>query len=90
MNPTFLVVTFAWSFALALLVLYRLFFRCVHKWELVDKTEIPSKFSEMKKQGWMPQGMFSSDYMSASRIKILLCIRCTACGGVKVIRENND
>lgn len=88
MNHTFLAVTFAWSFAFALFVIYRLF-RCKHKWELVDKTEIPSKLSEFRKQGWVPGWMDSEFYMGVSTIKVLLCIRCPECGAVKVIREDN-
>lgn len=89
MNQTFLVVTFAWSFAFALFVLHR-FFRCKHKWELVDKTELPSQISELKKHGWLPEEMTPDSYMGVSTIKVLLCIRCPVCGSVKVLRENNN
>ena len=86
---TMLVVTFAWSFALALFILHRLF-RCKHKWELVDKTEVPSQLSELRKHAWVPQQMTPENYRGVSTIKILLCVRCPDCGAIKVIRESNE
>jgi hypothetical protein len=85
---TFAVVTFAWSFAVALFVLYKLF-HCKHAWELVDKTQLPSKLEEMSKQ-WKPTSMHEGKLSEMSRIKVLLCIKCPKCGAIKLIREDNS
>ena len=83
-----LAVTFAWSFAFAILVLNKLF-GCKHKWELVDKTQLPSKI-EILKVNWNPNRMEMDELLKVSRVKVLIVIRCSGCGAAKVFRESND
>ena len=87
-NHTFLAVTFAWSFALALLILGRLF-RCAHKWELVDKTQMPSKI-EVLKQNWKPSSMDMDDLVKVSKVTATIVVRCDKCGHCKIIRMSNE
>ena len=84
-----LVVTFAWSFALALLILHRLFFRCPHKWELVDKTQLPSKIEELCKH-WRPQIMHMDELLKVAKINATVVVRCDKCGHCKIIRMSNE
>jgi hypothetical protein len=85
---TVLAVTFAWSFVVAAFVLKKLF-GCKHKWELVDKTQLPSKI-EIMKANWNPSKMTMPELLDVARVKILIVIRCSGCGAAKVIRESND
>ena len=71
-----------------LLITWKLL-RCVHAWELVDKTELPSKFEEMKKQGWIPQELSMSLISILSQKTIIIVIRCPKCGTPKILREKN-
>ena len=78
-----------WSFAIALIVLWRLFIRCQHKWELVDKTVLPSKI-EILKNNWNPNNMSMNELLKVSKVNVLIVIRCSGCGAAKVIRESNE
>lgn len=76
-----LVVTFAWSFALALFVLWRLFFRCIHDWEPVVERELPSRAETLHAVGediskWHDPTEIASKCFFA-------LISCKKCGGVK-------
>ena len=74
---------------LATLILVWKFTRCIHPWNHLDKTELPSLFEECKKQGWMPTTMFPSDIARFARKTIIIVITCPKCGKVKVLRESN-
>lgn len=81
---TFLVVTAAWSFALALLVLHRCFFRCLHDWEPVVERELPSRVEVAKLAGeditsWRSAVLVAN----SSSKKFVAIISCKKCGGVK-------
>jgi hypothetical protein len=65
-----------------------LFFRCKHAWELVDKTQLPSKLEEVCKN-WRPTTMMTDDLFNAATIKATLVVRCPKCGHCKIIRMSN-
>lgn len=81
-----MTVTVGGFLIVALLFLWR-FCRCVHPWEFVDKTELPSRLEEMVKAGESP--MWSDDLMRASKRWVIIVIRCPKCGAAKVMRESN-
>lgn len=84
----FAVVTFAWSFAFACFVLYRLF-RCEHAWELVDKTQLPSKIEELRKF-WPPSKMSMDELLQVSKVCATIVVRCPRCGHCKIIKMSNE
>lgn len=86
---TFLVVTFAWSLVAAATTIWYFFIRCVHAWELVDKTELPSKLEIMRKF-WSPKQMYGDELMKAATVCATIVVRCPRCGGCKVIRMSNE
>jgi hypothetical protein len=78
---TFLVVTFAWSFALALLVLNRLF-RCDHDWEPVVERELPAVVELLGKEE-LAKWRSSTLTFEAGLKKFFAVISCKKCGAVK-------
>lgn len=80
---TILAVTFAWSLAFALFVIWRLF-RCRHKWDLVDKTEMGSRLEEASRLGvnvhFMPN--WYAEHMTYKQL--VLVMRCAECGAAKI------
>lgn len=65
-----------------------LFFRCKHAWELVDKTQLPSRLEEMSKF-WKPTTMETYRVVEAAEVRATLVIRCPKCGHCKIIRMSN-
>lgn len=86
---TFLVVTFAWSLVAAAATIWYFFLRCVHAWELVDKTQLPSKLEEMSKY-WKPNTMDALTLSEAAKVCATIVVRCPKCGGCKIIKMSND
>ena len=86
---TFLVVTFAWSLVAAAATIWYFFLRCVHAWELVDKTQLPSKIEEIAKY-WKPNQMQISQLLEAAKVCATIVVRCPRCGGCKIIRMSNE
>lgn len=81
---TFLAVTAAWSFAAAILWLTWLF-RCKHHWELVDKTEIPSRIEELSKHTPNEvRHIIAWDLPLLAKRRVVLAMRCSACGRAKI------
>jgi hypothetical protein len=78
----FAVVTFAWSFALALFVLWKLFFRCLHDWEPVVERELPAVAEVIDKAEVNRWGSAILTY-KAGRKKFFAIISCKKCGAVK-------
>ncbi len=66
-----------------------LFFRCKHAWELVDKTQLPSKLEEIRKF-WPPEKMASDVMERSAKICATLVVRCPRCGNCKIIRMSNE
>lgn len=90
MNPELMVViaitVFVVSILACLILLWRLL-RCVHAWELVDKTELPSGFENMGKIGIQPQ-ILSGYYISElSKKTVILAMRCPKCGAARIYKE---
>jgi|KBSSwiStaDraftv2_1062776.scaffolds.fasta_scaffold03148_15 hypothetical protein len=84
-----LVVTFAWSLVAAAASIWYHFLRCVHAWELVDKTELPSKLEVIRKF-WPPKQMGADELMMAAKVCATIVVRCPKCGGCKIIRMSNE
>lgn len=78
---TFLVVTFAWSLALAFFVLRRLF-RCEHDWEPVVERELPAVAEVIDKAEVNRWGSAILTY-KAGRKKFFAVISCKKCGHTK-------
>lgn len=84
-----LSVIYAVGLAVLILPSLYFFFRCKHAWELVDKTQLPSKLEEMRKF-WPPQTMSHGDLMTGAKVCATLVIRCPRCGACKIIRMSNE
>jgi hypothetical protein len=67
----------------------RIFFSCKHAWELVDKTQLPSKLEEIRKF-WPPDKMQADVMERAAKVCATLVVRCPRCGRCKVIRMTNE
>lgn len=81
---TFWVVMFAWSFALALFVIHRCFFRCLHDWEPVVERELPSRVEVAKLAGEDIRTWRSAIHVAeCSSKKFFAIISCKKCGAVK-------
>ena len=81
---TFWVVTFAWSFALALWCLWRFFFRCLRDWEPLVERELPARAEILKASGenialWRRP----EDLMKIAEKTFFAIISCKKCGAVK-------
>ena len=71
----------------ALTALWRLT-RCIHAWELVDKTELPSGFENMAKAEIRLKSVLSIDVAELSKRTVILALRCPKCGAAKIFRES--
>lgn len=61
--------------------------RCVHAWELVDKTELPSRIETIRKN--IEFAYISSKYYpELSKKTIILALRCPKCGAAKIHKES--
>lgn len=75
----------AWlSMIISVIVCWRLL-RCVHAWELVDKTELDSGFENMAKAGLSGCWVCPSDYPKLSKRTVIIVIRCPKCGAAKIL-----
>jgi len=63
--------------------------RCKHAWELVDKTQLPSKL-EMYSKYWKPTTLTGLELSEAAKINATLVIRCSKCGHCKIIHMSNE
>jgi hypothetical protein len=70
---------------ISLVVLCFKLLRCVHAWELVDKTEMKPPIEDMR--AGMDYSLLDTRWMV--RRVLILVIRCPKCGTAKVIRETN-
>ena len=61
--------------------------RCVHAWELVDKTELPSGFENMAKAGVQSGSMWPSDYIQRAKKTVIIAMRCPKCGAARIYKE---
>lgn len=92
MNTMYFALTaaFACVFALAYFVLGRVF-RCPHKWELVDKTELPSRLDNLVKNGFTPvREVPASTMLAMAKVNATVVVRCDRCGKAKIIRMSNE
>jgi hypothetical protein len=62
--------------------------RCVHAWELVDKTELPSGFENMANAGVHSGYLSPFDYPNMAKKTVILALRCGKCGAAKIYRES--
>lgn len=83
-----LVASLIMALGVFTLILCRLT-RCIHAWELVDKTELPSRMETLGKSGWKPSMLFAEDIPSMRKRWVILALRCPKCGLAKIIRESN-
>ena len=84
-----LTIIYAAGLAILIASTLWLFFRCKHAWELVDKTQLPSKLEEMRKF-WTPSQMQVEQVITASKVCATLVIRCPLCGNCKIIKMSNE
>lgn len=63
--------------------------RCVHAWDLADKTELPSRIEELIKSGWRPGLLYHDQISKMSRRTLSLTLRCPKCGAAKIHRETS-
>lgn len=63
--------------------------RCQHSWELVDKTEFPSSFDELKRIGigFDKWSMGTDWWMKMCTKKVVLVIRCPKCDHAPILKE---
>jgi hypothetical protein len=64
-------------------------FRCVHAWELVDKTEMDSGFENMAKAGVKDGSVWASDYVRLAARTVIIAMRCPKCGAARIYREKS-
>lgn len=60
---------------------------CIHPWELVDKTEVPSFFEQLKLQQGSEFKWSGYDMKEMSRRTIILALRCPKCGAAQIHRD---
>jgi hypothetical protein len=63
--------------------------KCKHAWEFVDKTELPSKIEEAKKNGVDVNDLWDSQIEEMSEKKVVIVLRCPKCGTPKIYSETN-
>ena len=80
----------AWALLVATGLLWRLIAgpRCAHAWQLVDKSELPSRLEVMCKH-WKPNTMTHEELNEMSVVKATLVLRCDRCGAAKIIHMTN-
>lgn len=64
------------------------FFRCKHAWELVDKTELPSRIRELTECGMRDKFLWSEDLRKMASRTIVLALRCPKCGEARIYKES--
>lgn len=62
--------------------------RCIHAWELVDKTELPSGFENMSAAGVKDAFLSPFDAPGMAKRTIILALRCPKCGAAKLYKES--
>lgn len=79
-----------WALVIATILIVRLLRgpSCAHAWQLVDKTELPSRIEVMCKN-WKPANMYTSELMDASTVRATVVMRCDRCGAAKIIHMTN-
>jgi hypothetical protein len=84
---TLWAIYIGWALLLATGLLARLFLgpRCVHAWELVDKTEFCSPLEEASKHGCQLKCSGDAVDRAVRRVSVVI-MRCPRCGAAKVIR----
>lgn len=77
--------------ALAITALWRAL-RCVHHWDLVDKTEFPPPIEEFHKRGIEITGgfMFPSDLRKMAQKTVVIVLRCNLCGKSRIDKITSD
>lgn len=83
-----LIISISASFLILLSILWRAF-RCVHAWELVDKTEMASGFENMAKAGVRDGFCSPFDYPKLAARTVILALRCPKCGAARIYREKS-
>lgn len=66
--------------------------RCLHAWELVDKTEFPPTLDDYVKGGGsrLHYGYLSGGAIERmSRRTVVLALRCSKCGAAKIFKETS-
>jgi hypothetical protein len=74
---------------ITLLVIVHRVTRCIHAWELVDKTVLPSGFENMAKAGVDTDEYWLSDVTKLAAQVVVLALRCPKCGAAKIFREES-
>lgn len=61
--------------------------RCRHDWQLVDKTEMDSRFETLKKAGFSPEGLYPHQMRELTVKRVVLVLRCGkgTCGKSKIV-----
>lgn len=78
-----------WCFvSLVILASYKFTNRCIHAWQLVDKTELPSGLEMMHKSGISSCYLYHGDIPKMAKRTIILALRCDKCGVAKIFRES--
>lgn len=77
-----------WATGLAILVLAISWavFRCRHHWELVDKTEIPSRLETILQATGRFSYTWTSEITNIAYRRIVLAMRCQKCGRAKIFK----
>lgn len=73
---------------IAMVVIFVRLTRCIHAWELVDKTELPSGFENMAKAGVKDACLWPSDYHKMAMKTVILALRCPKCGAARIYKES--
>lgn len=92
MNPELMAIGVLSVFVIAVCVciwgLWRLL-RCVHAWELVDKTELPSGIETLGKVGVSsPVSYLPWDLPRLTQKTIIIAMRCPKCGAARIYKES--
>lgn len=74
-----------WVITVTLFVLWRIF-GCKHFWELVDKTEMESRFETVMKTGGKFPYLYSHEVPDAAYKRVVLAMRCNKCGHAKIFK----
>lgn len=80
------ISVFVISVSACLVLLWNLT-KCIHAWELVDKTELPSGFENMAKVGIQPQSLSGWYISELSKKTVIIAMRCPKCGAARIYKE---
>ena len=68
-------------------------FGCDHKWQVLDKTVIPSKMEVMGKNMRSFAGIngsaFPLDFDTLAKETVVITFSCERCGKLKIVKETN-